>query len=272
MPTKQELDMLCALPLDVKIAKSQQRIREWIDYWGEDGVYVSFSGGKDSTALLHLVREVNPNIKAVFFNTGLELPQIQRFVRETENVDIIQPTISFIDVIKQYGYPIFSKEISDAIYFARRPECEKSSVSKYNQLIGQDFDKNGNKSKRTKERWFPAYLELPFNISGHCCTRLKKLPSKSYMRKYHRRPIIGTMTEESSLRVSAYLKSGCNSFDGDYARSVPLSFWNESDILLVNYEVFTINIIDHIKYFRHSKPIFVWLPNLFWIPPVFICQ
>ena len=45
MPTKQELDMLCALPLDVKIAKSQQRIREWIDYWGEDGVYVSFSGG-----------------------------------------------------------------------------------------------------------------------------------------------------------------------------------------------------------------------------------
>lgn len=37
MPTKQELDMLCALPLDVKIAKSQQRIREWIDYWGEDG-------------------------------------------------------------------------------------------------------------------------------------------------------------------------------------------------------------------------------------------
>ena len=90
MPTKQELDMLCALPLDVKIAKSQQRIREWIDYWGEDGVYVSFSGGKDSTALLHLVREVNPNIKAVFFNTGLELPQIQRFVRETENVDIIQ--------------------------------------------------------------------------------------------------------------------------------------------------------------------------------------
>ena len=231
MPTKQELDMLCALPLDVKIAKSQQRIREWIDYWGEDGVYVSFSGGKDSTALLHLVREVNPNIKAVFFNTGLELPQIQRFVRETENVDIIQPTISFIDVIKQYGYPIFSKEISDAIYFARRPECEKSSVAKYNQLIGQSFDKNGNKSKRTKERWFPAYLELPFNISGHCCTRLKKLPSKSYMRKYHRRPIIGTMTEESSLRVSAYLKSGCNSFDGDYARSVPLSFWNESDVL-----------------------------------------
>ena len=73
--------MLCALPLDVKIAKSQQRIREWIDYWGEDGVYVSFSGGKDSTALLHLVRDVILNIKAVFFNTGLELSQIQRFVR-----------------------------------------------------------------------------------------------------------------------------------------------------------------------------------------------
>lgn len=231
MPTKQELDMLVSLPLDVKIAKTQQRIREWVDYWGEDGVFVSFSGGKDSTALLHLVRSLYPNVKAVFFNTGLELPQIQHFVRETDNVDIIQPTISFIDVIKQYGYPLFSKEIADAIYFARRKECVKSSVLKYEELTGKRLDKDGNKSKRTKERWFPAYLELPVNISGHCCTRLKKLPNKSYMRKYHRRPIIGTMTEESSLRVAAYLKNGCNSFEGDYARCAPLSFWTETDIL-----------------------------------------
>ena len=62
--TREELIMLQSLPLEVKIAKSQQRIREWIDYYGENNVYVSFSGGKDSTVLLHLVRSVNSNILA----------------------------------------------------------------------------------------------------------------------------------------------------------------------------------------------------------------
>ena len=44
--TKDELKMLQSLPLDIKVAKSKQRIREFIDYYGADGVYISFSGGQ----------------------------------------------------------------------------------------------------------------------------------------------------------------------------------------------------------------------------------
>lgn len=58
MPTSDELKMLQALPLDLKIRRTQQRIREWVDYWGKDHVCVSFSGGKDSTVLLHIVRDM----------------------------------------------------------------------------------------------------------------------------------------------------------------------------------------------------------------------
>lgn len=43
--TKNDLAMLQALPLDVKLRKTQNRIREWVEYFGVDGVYVSFSGG-----------------------------------------------------------------------------------------------------------------------------------------------------------------------------------------------------------------------------------
>ena len=52
MPTRNELTQLQSLPLELKVMRTQQRIREWVQYYGVDGVYVSFSGGKDSTVLL----------------------------------------------------------------------------------------------------------------------------------------------------------------------------------------------------------------------------
>ena len=116
MPTSEELKMLQALPLELKVARTQQRIREWVDYWGKDHVCVSFSGGKDSTVLLHIVREMYGNdIPAVFVNTGLEFPEIQRHVRTFENVVTLVPEMNFREVLTKYGYPVISKEVSQAV-------------------------------------------------------------------------------------------------------------------------------------------------------------
>ena len=49
--TREELMTLQALPLDVKIRLTKNRLREWLT---EHDSYVSFSGGKDSTVLLNL--------------------------------------------------------------------------------------------------------------------------------------------------------------------------------------------------------------------------
>lgn len=78
---KKELDMLRALPLDIKIAKSKLRIEEFVRYMGQENVYISFSGGKDSTVLLHLVRSLYPDLPAVFSNTGLEFPEVVEFAK-----------------------------------------------------------------------------------------------------------------------------------------------------------------------------------------------
>lgn len=118
--TLSDLQQMQSLPLTAKISMTQRRIREWIDEYGEDGVYISFSGGKDSTVLLDIARKMYTNIKAMFVDTGLEYPEIRNFVKQFDNVDWIKPKITFRQVIDKYGYPFISKEISECVYGARK--------------------------------------------------------------------------------------------------------------------------------------------------------
>ena len=110
--TASDLKQLQSLPLSAKVILTKQRIREWHEHY--DGqVYVSFSGGKDSSVLLNIAREIYPDIEAVFVNTGLEYPEIQQFVKTFENVTILRPKMRFDEVIRKYGYPMISKEASE---------------------------------------------------------------------------------------------------------------------------------------------------------------
>ena len=123
------LKELQALPLDRKIQISQARIIEWYQR-NHGNVVVSFSGGKDSTVLLHLVRSIYPDVPAVFSNTGLEYPEIQRFVRTFPNVEIVAPKMNFSEVISTYGYPLIGKEVAEAIYYARRIRSQSVHVER----------------------------------------------------------------------------------------------------------------------------------------------
>ena len=79
---------LLAQPLEDKILRSYSKIEEWYTAWGGQ-CYVSFSGGKDSTVLSYLVADWLAHFRTppwplnlAFVNTGLEYPEIQRFVDE----------------------------------------------------------------------------------------------------------------------------------------------------------------------------------------------
>ncbi len=227
MPTREDLKMLQALPIEVKVLKTQQRIREWVTAFGQDGVYVSFSGGKDSTVLLHLVREMYPNVEAVFVNTGLEYPEIQRFVKTFDNVKIIYPKKTFMQVITEYGYPVISKDVSGCVYEVRKGTKGKARKSR---LYGTMTDKNGNKSMYCLDKYLPL-LEVDFWITDRCCHIMKKAPAHNFEKEFEKKPIVATMTEESFLRRQAWLKSGCNAFDCKRKISKPMSFWTEQDVL-----------------------------------------
>lgn len=104
--TTEELKYNQSLPLDVKINKTKLRVREWIDEFGENGAYISFSGGKDSTVLLDIVRQEFPNMAAVFVDTGLEYPSVRQFAMNKENVTVLKPKMNFREVLHQYGVRI----------------------------------------------------------------------------------------------------------------------------------------------------------------------
>ena len=118
--TLDHLQELQALPLKLKVRLTQQRIREWVSEFGTDGVYVSFSGGKDSTVLLHIVRGLYPDVPAVFCDTGLEYPEIRQFVKTFDNVVWLEPKKNFFQVCEEYGFPLISKEVSECVYGARK--------------------------------------------------------------------------------------------------------------------------------------------------------
>lgn len=222
-----ELRERLKLPLEIKINMSLQRIRQWYEYY-KGNVYISFSGGKDSTVLLDLARSIYPNIPAVFSNTGLEWPEIMLFIRETENVTWLKPKLHFTEVIERYGYPVVSKEIAKKIHDLQNPtERNKRTIF---LRMGNEISRDGKFHIGMVSKKWLFLKDAPFKISSSCCDVMKKRPFKIYEKKTGRIPIIGTMASEGKFRMSNYLKNGCNAFNSNRPISTPISFWTEEDI------------------------------------------
>lgn len=208
-----------AEPLEIKEQMTASRIKAYYEKLNGE-VYVSFSGGKDSTALLHQVRRIYPHVPAVFVDTGLEYPEIRDFVKTIDNVIWLKPKMPFMQVIEKYGYPVISKETSQKIKEVRSTKSEKLE----NKRINGDDKGNG----KISEKW-QFLINAPFKISDRCCHVMKKDPVKRYEKETGKGAIVGTMASDSRLREGSYLQHGCNSFEGR-PMSTPMAFWLESNV------------------------------------------
>jgi 3'-phosphoadenosine 5'-phosphosulfate sulfotransferase (PAPS reductase)/FAD synthetase len=215
--SRKELIRLQKLPFESKMILTKARIRQFYSLC-HGKVYVSFSGGKDSTVLLHLVRSIYPDVKGVFCDTGLEFPEIREFVKSFNNIEIIKPERTFKTIIEEKGYPIISKEVAHAVDQIRRG-C-KGYVKRFNgEVIG-----------RNDYRKYSYLLNAPFKISDQCCNEMKKKPFHKFNKRSGLRPMLGMMAQESFLRTQQWQLHGCiNSRKGDEIAN-PMAFWTESDI------------------------------------------
>jgi len=209
-----------ALPLEEKVRASMRRIEEWLAAFPD--AKVSFSGGKDSTVLLHIARRVKPQIEAVFADTGLEYPEIRAFVARTPNVQIVRPKLSFLEVVQKYGYPLISKRMAQYIGEVQRTSSE---YLRNLRMTGIQRDGTLRQGSKISNKW-QFLVTAPIKISDQCCKHLKKNP----MDAIGNAPIVGTMAVDSDQRLEMFYKHSCNAFDLTRPRSAPLSFWTELDI------------------------------------------
>ena len=210
--------------LDKKIQVTTARIIEWYEHYN-GLVYVAFSGGKDSTVLLDLVRKIYPDVPAVFCDTGLEFPEVRQFAMNTENVVVLRPEMNFRKVIETCGYPIVSKRVADTVEYGHKP-----GSFRWKELHGEIVRSNGTKSEFNCEKWC-YLLDAPFKVSSRCCNVMKKKPMKKYSKETGRVPIIATMANENRSRRSTWMSTGCNAFNKKSPSSQPMSFWTEDDVL-----------------------------------------
>lgn len=164
---KEAAKQLLALDLEDKEILTYEKLDQWYTAWNGK-CYVSFSGGKDSTVLAYLAARYLSSFRAppweltlVFVNTGLEYPEIQKFVNEYAdwlrekfpraivNLHRLRPKMNIRQVVTKYGYSIIGKDVAHRIETARRSPDSRSMKL----LRGEVLRTDGEKSIYNCEKW-----------------------------------------------------------------------------------------------------------------------
>ena len=164
---KEAAKKLLALDLEDKEILTYEKLDQWYTAWNGK-CYVSFSGGKDSTVLAYLAARYLSSFRTtpypltlVFVNTGLEYPEIQKFVNEYTdwlrkkfprvmiNLTRLCQKMNIRQVVRKYEYSIVSKEVAGYVRDARR----NPSGLRMKRLRGEAVRKDGQPSAYNCEKW-----------------------------------------------------------------------------------------------------------------------
>lgn len=227
-----------------KLTDAMHRIEElWNETEGK--CYVSFSGGKDSTVLLALVKMCQElytigDIPAVFSNTGIELGVTVEFVKWVKenyypNLTVIHPVQSFDWVMKNKGKPLRSKIKSEVMHAYQHSRTEASTL---NLFYGRTL--LGGKMQKTKVADRDMHmLHDGFQImaSNGCCKYMKKMPFRKYERDNGikgccigiRMSEGGARESRAAIRVSQGGKLCTYEKNGTLFKA-PIIDWSEEDV------------------------------------------
>jgi len=218
---KWQLEQRQKLSLNVKINLSLIKIRKFYqEYNGE--VYISYSGGKDSEVMLHLIKSFFPDVKVLFVDTGTELHTRDHALKKANIV--LKPKKSMLEVWNKYGIPFPTKQQAHFIYQAKHT---KSDYLRSRLITG--IMKDGSKTMFKISNKWKDIITSDIEVSDMCCHYLKKEPIKRFNKKSGMKGFIATMASDGQQRKKQYLQNGC--IDWEKGQCTPLGFWTEQDIL-----------------------------------------
>lgn len=245
-------------PYSFKKQYAAIRAREFYNHPDIDGMCYVAVGGLDSITLFLFLQSIGIDIPGVSVSF-LEDRSVQRVHRRL-GVICLPPAFkpdgtrwNKSAVIREFGFPVLSKEIAGKISLLQHPS-EKNATVRHAIITGETGEYGGyRKGTRMKmsQKWLEKFggyeneaedvnYERPdFLVSDKCCYYLKEKPCNDYAKESGRYPYMGLMASEGGRRQKALMLHGCNYISPGTKRSCPFAIFNRQDVLQLVLEMET---------------------------------
>ena len=196
-------------PYEFKRRYAELRAREFYEECGKRDLNCHVSvGGLDSIALLVFLRKIGIDVPAVSASL-LEDKSIQAIHKQL-GVETVKPLRSKVAVIREFGFPVLSKEIAGKIMHLQNP-TEKNATIRHAIITGETGEYGGYRTDtrmKLSQRWLElfggadeegkalGYQAAPFKVSDRCCYYLKEKPCGDWAKAHNSVPYLGLMASE----------------------------------------------------------------------------
>lgn len=250
--TREEFMQRQSLPYEAKIILAEKRAFEFRDWAREHDYNICVSiGGLDSITLYYFLQSLK--IEAIPTSvSSVEDKSIQEIHQKIPGLVVIKPYKSKVQVIREFGFPVISKEKATKIEHLQKPDNPKQTFS--HALMTGDMGEQGHFGHSNKlkipEKWIKLFGGLyadhrpdikwdcqkgkgiaPFKVSAECCKWMKEKPSKDWQEKNNMVPYLGLMASEGGQREMGLVKNGCNYYGKSTIRSCPFAIFSRQDLL-----------------------------------------
>lgn len=223
----------------------------WEFYRAMEGQCYVAVGGLDSIVLYLFLRSIGIEVPAVSVST-LEDKSIQK-VHKALGVVPLKPLRSKVNVIREFGWPVISKEAAGKISTIQHP-TEKNKTVRHAIITGETGAQGGYRKgtkMQLKNQWLKlfggadqegkalGYEKADFLVSDKCCYYLKEMPCEIYRKESGRWPYMGLMASEGGRREKALAVNGCNYISETTKRSCPFATFMRNDLLILAKEMDT---------------------------------
>lgn len=244
------------MPYDFKVRYATIRAREFVEECEKRDLNYHVSvGGLDSITLYLFLKSIHIDAPGISVS-HLEDQSIQK-VHKALGIERMRSAVRSVDddgrihhwtkpqIIREFGFPVLSKEIAAKIELLQNPS-EKNATVRHAIITGETGAYGGYQTDsrmKLAQRWLDLfggyenerenvnYQTPPFQVSSKCCYYLKEKPCDDWAKAHNSVPFLGLMASEGGRRAKSLRVNGCNYFGASTIRSAPFAIFNRQDLL-----------------------------------------